>query len=191
MGNRALIKQKGSDLCVYLHWNGGRDSVEPFLKYCELRGFRPFSDPYGIARFCQVVGNFFGGSLSIGVELEKSNNPDWLDNGIYIVDGWEIVQRIPEDIEEQNAYDPLQVLVDVDNCQPESERLGAEFFLSKPIDVEDVQEGDTIYVFDPLEVWTKTTARKGTPAWSDEQMMGYNDKFGFVAYRKSKLRKAR
>lgn len=48
MGNRAVITtsksmdvQTSSELGVYLHWNGGRDSVEAFLEYCKRRGFRP------------------------------------------------------------------------------------------------------------------------------------------------------
>jgi len=32
MGNRALIEFDNLDLSVYLHWNGGRDSVETFLE---------------------------------------------------------------------------------------------------------------------------------------------------------------
>ena len=40
MGNRAVITTEGRDLSLYLHWNGGRDSVEAFLRYCDLRGFR-------------------------------------------------------------------------------------------------------------------------------------------------------
>lgn len=48
MGNRAIITTKKRDLGVYLHWNGGRDSVGAFLEYCELRGFRaPDGDTYG------------------------------------------------------------------------------------------------------------------------------------------------
>ena len=48
MGNRAIITTKDRDLSLYLHWNGGRDSVEGFLAYCDLRGFLPLSyDPYG------------------------------------------------------------------------------------------------------------------------------------------------
>lgn len=31
MGNRAIITTKKRDLGVYLHWNGGRDSVGAFL----------------------------------------------------------------------------------------------------------------------------------------------------------------
>ena len=100
MGNRALIKFDGQDAGVYLHWNGGRDSVEAFLEYCKLRDFR--CDDYGIARFCQVVGNFFGGGLSLGVTTNiKDEDAEWMDNGIYIVKDWEIVGRIPEDISEQ------------------------------------------------------------------------------------------
>ena len=31
MGNRAVITTEKKDLGIYLHWNGGRDSVEAFL----------------------------------------------------------------------------------------------------------------------------------------------------------------
>lgn len=61
MGNRAVITteenfEKNSGLGVYLHWNGGRDSVQGFLEYCRLRSFRrPESDDYGWARLCQVA----------------------------------------------------------------------------------------------------------------------------------------
>lgn len=70
MGNRAVITaskdkdiQNSNDIGVYLHWNGGRDSVEAFLTYCKLRKFRaPDKDNYGWARLCQVISNFFGGT---------------------------------------------------------------------------------------------------------------------------------
>ena len=49
MGNRAIITSTKKDLAVYVHWNGGRDSVEAFLTYCKLRGFRaPETDDYRI-----------------------------------------------------------------------------------------------------------------------------------------------
>ncbi len=40
MGNRAVITTEDKQMGVYLHWNGGRDSVEAFLDYCDLQGFR-------------------------------------------------------------------------------------------------------------------------------------------------------
>ena len=48
MGNRAVIT-KDRDLYgigVYLHWNGGRDSVEAFLAYCDLKRYRGNDSEY-------------------------------------------------------------------------------------------------------------------------------------------------
>lgn len=93
MGNRAILKPINSRISVYLHWNGGIDSVTAFLKYCELKQYSPFggkgADGYGIARFCQVVGNFFGGTSSLGIipSWETEKDAEGLDNGIYIIDG--------------------------------------------------------------------------------------------------------
>ena len=66
MGNRAVITTRenfeNNGIGVYLHWNGGMDSVRAFLKYCELRNFRsPSEDSYGWARLAQVISNFMGG----------------------------------------------------------------------------------------------------------------------------------
>ena len=85
---------------VYLHWSGGRDTVEPLLKYCERQGYRPPStDSYGWARMAQVVGNFFGGSLSLGID-RFDRLGDQGDNGVYVIDGWKIVDRIELDYDE-------------------------------------------------------------------------------------------
>lgn len=66
MGNRAVITTREDWKCggvgIYLHWNGGRDSVNAFLKYCELKGYRPpEKDCYGWASLAKVISNFFGG----------------------------------------------------------------------------------------------------------------------------------
>lgn len=48
MGNRAVITTPERKVGIYLHWNGGRDTIEPLLKYCELQGYRaPSHDDYG------------------------------------------------------------------------------------------------------------------------------------------------
>ena len=125
MGNRALIMFEGQGVGIYLHWNGGRDSVQPFLDYCKLKGFRP--DDYGVARMAQVVGNFMGGTLSLGVQCTKGLRKADLDpgdNGIYIVKNWEIIGRYPEDVTEQNNYSRLDFMLAIDQKQPESERIG-------------------------------------------------------------------
>lgn len=127
MGNRAVITTKDKKIGVYLHWNGGRDSVEAFLKYCELKGYRtPDSDCYGWARLCQVIGNFFGGSTSIGIDQYNKLDTDNGDNGVYIIEGWEIVDRLYHDWPEQHEYKLTEMLKQINDAQPKDEQLPVE-----------------------------------------------------------------
>lgn len=127
MGNRAVIATKNKDLAVYLHWNGGRDSVNAFLTYCKMREFRcPEKDCYGWARLCQIIANFFGGELSIGIDTFENLDSDFNDNGTYIIENWEIVDRLHFPYEEQMEYDLLDLLEEIDNAQPKKDRLGID-----------------------------------------------------------------
>ena len=124
MGNRAVITTRDKNIGVYLHWNGGRDSVEAFLKYCELKGYRtPERDCYGWARLCQIIGNYFGGELSLGIDKYERLDRDNGDNGVYIIENWKIVDREFIDGPEQNEYDLISMLRDINNHQPEREKL--------------------------------------------------------------------
>ena len=103
MGNRAVIAFQDGSLehvqlnapGIYLHWNGGPESVEAFLDAAKELGVRCESD-YGIARLCQIIGNWFGGTLSIGIGTCRTMDTDNGDNGTYVVDlenhGWKIVK---------------------------------------------------------------------------------------------------
>lgn len=135
MGNRAFITDETRKVGVYLHWNGGRDSVEAFLEYCRRKGCSGFGQdtPYAMARLVQVVANFFGGTSSIGI----STNPCYSDNGVYIVRGWDIVGRKYWDHEEekeddfperweQHNYDLEEMIEEIDSKQPEGQRLKKE-----------------------------------------------------------------
>ena len=151
MGNRAIIQTRESyeneGIGVYLHWNGGYDSVSAFLKYCELKGYRtPDSDSYGWARFCQVVGNFFGGGLSLGIKNFSKNAGEWQDNGTYIIEGWKIVDRKHYDYSEQNNYDMTTMLLAIDEAQPVKEQLGKEFILAEEIPVSELKIGDVVWI---------------------------------------------
>lgn len=131
MGNRAVITASkaldvsgSSDIGVYLHWNGGRDSVEAFLTYCKIKGYRPpDSDNYGWARLCQVIGNFFGGELSVGIDKCSNLDCDNGDNGVYIIKGWDIVGRKYHEYEEQQNYDLLDFVKAINEAQPVKEQL--------------------------------------------------------------------
>lgn len=145
MGNRCLIATENKDLGVYLHWNGGRDSVEAFLKYCELQGYRtPETDSYGWARLCQVIGNFFGGSTSIGISKYFEM---YEDNGIYIIRDWKIVGRknLYEGFVEQKEYDLEEMLKEIDEHQPAHMQLG-KFLDAEEVDVNDIEVGDIVFM---------------------------------------------
>ena len=90
MGNRAVIAfgtKQTAKFGIYLHWNGGRDSVEAFLDAARhLMKSRGPDRTYGPARLVQVIGNFMGGCLSVGLGSLDDLDCDNGDNGTYYVD---------------------------------------------------------------------------------------------------------
>lgn len=158
MGNRAVITDEGRNIAVYLHWNGGRDSVEGFLEYCKRKGCRGFGDdtPYAAARLTQVVANFMGGTLSVGV-MPKAYAGE--DNGLYIVKGWDIVGRKYEKYDEksggykevnfpksweQHEYKLEDMLEAIDENQPERDKLG-DLCRARLVSVSSLKAGDKIW----------------------------------------------
>jgi hypothetical protein len=114
MGNRAIIafkepKAKRNDKqipCIYLHWNGGRDSVESFLEAARRLDVRSTDQNYSMARLTQIISNYIGGTLSIGCSTVGDWALDFLDNGVYWVDNLEIYDRTDtyEGYEEQKNH---------------------------------------------------------------------------------------
>lgn len=152
MGNRAVITTRENwrhcGVGIYLHWNGGRDSVEAFLKYCDLKGYRsPDEDCYGWARLCQVIGNFFGGSTSIGIDTLWHLDRDNGDNGVYIIKGWKIEDRYYFDGQEQNEYNLNEMLLEIDKRMPEEEQI-SDFLKAKEVMIDELAVGDEVVWID-------------------------------------------
>ena len=157
MGNRAVITTAynldHNGIGVYLHWNGGRDSVEAFLKYMKLKGYRtPDTDCYGWARLCQVIGNFFGGGLSLGINTVDNLDIDNWDNGVYIIKGWDIVDRKFNHYPEQDLHELSDMLYSIDKAQPIKEQLGEEFLNAEEVSPKELKIGDQIVtiIFDSV-----------------------------------------
>ena len=109
MGNRAnvvFVADLRLSPSVYLHWNGGPESVYAFLDELDTRGCRADAD-YEAARFVQIVGEFLDDGerdpLSLGISNVEFNpdpgdgpeavakalsevSTDNSDNGFYLVD---------------------------------------------------------------------------------------------------------
>jgi hypothetical protein len=129
MGNRAVIttNQNLDETGIYLHWNGGRDSVEAFLAYCNLKGYRtPNYDSYGWAYLAGVITNFFGDGHSCGVNIAHNLDCDNYDNGVFIIKDWLIVGRKYLRGGEQLEYDLKETLEAIDKHQPKHMQLTPE-----------------------------------------------------------------
>lgn len=126
MGNRAVIATENKDVGIYVHWNGGIESVTGFLTYCKIQGFRtPETDNYGWARLCQIIANFFGeDGLCVGIDRYEHLDTDNFDNGTYIIKDWEIIGREFFNGEDDEIEDLLGMLQAIDQSQPVNMKLG-------------------------------------------------------------------
>lgn len=127
MGNRAVITTEDKQIGVYVHWNGDRNSIEGFLLYCKLKGYRaPENDCYGWARLCQVIGNFFGGECSVGIDKYDRLDTDNGDNGTYIIKDWQIIGKEFEPSDELDIGYVKGMLKSINGSMPVSEQLGLD-----------------------------------------------------------------
>lgn len=126
MGDRAVISNKNKRLGVYLHWYGYREFVESILAYCDAKKYRSpdIDDEYGWARLCQVAGNTIGGSLSVGVGIYDRMDIDNWDNGTYIIEGWDIKERLYQQyVDEKIGGTMYENLKYINERQPKEEQL--------------------------------------------------------------------
>lgn len=91
MGNRAVVtfSKNPKSQCVYLHWNGGRASVEGFLGAVRELGL-----PRTVQSLHAVAFAFFNNELPTGeggptayIETYGQADTDNWDNGVYLING--------------------------------------------------------------------------------------------------------
>lgn len=106
MGNRAVVQFKGEaeKVGVYLHWNGGPESVMAFVQEMVDRNW--VRTDYAPARMCGIVSEYFdadgkddrGTSLGVYPIEETSGMADY-DNGLFQVQlssyGYKMIQTNP------------------------------------------------------------------------------------------------
>ena len=152
MSNSGIIVfEDNKDLGLYLHWNGGLDSIEAFFQYCKLTkktgGFQ-----YGLLSLYQVIRNW---SIGLGDIIMNPFNYD-TDNGIYIVDKkWNIIDRKKFNGIEQNEYNLEEFLKELDESQPAEYQLGEEYFKGEFIKREDIKIGDEVFITSNIDYKTK------------------------------------
>ena len=92
MGNRAVItfSTAPNAPCLYLHWNGGRASIEGFLAAAKDLGYHDAgSQKRDVDQLEQIIRPFFAETnrrLSIYREKIATADCDNYDNGVYVLD---------------------------------------------------------------------------------------------------------
>lgn len=92
MGNRAVLTFSTGRAapCVYLHWNGGRDSVEGFLSAARYLGLRHKGDDPAATMDAlaeMIARHFFGYDVGMTVYRLRYDEADTDngDNGTYLL----------------------------------------------------------------------------------------------------------
>lgn len=150
MGNRAIIIGTEAELAIYLHWNGGRDSVEAFLKYAKLQQYPSLNSTSGVVAFTTMISNFFKSpGLSVDIFIASGEQSlDVGDNGVYVVDkNFNIVGRKHFNGVEQQHHKLEEMLKGIDEAQPEEMQLG-ELLNAEEVPTESVKVGDTVIIKD-------------------------------------------
>lgn len=191
MGNRAVVTTKSATgfcedaIGVYLHWNGGRDSITAFLKYCELQGFRsPEIDSDSWQKFQQVILNY---GLTADCNKCKNLDCDNGDNGVYMIENWQIVGRKFMEHEEQDEYPLKEMLLDIDEKQPVHMQIHDKIIMEFDTDkiVIDIG-GDAESGYRVIQIRFNTTGRHYSTLYHDSDydkcadwMHDYAQKNGF------------
>lgn len=125
MGNRCVITTEHKEIGLYLHWNGGRDSVEGFLEFCKRKGYpSPERDSYGWAQLTTVITNTLG--TNVDVNLYDYLDTDNHDNGVYIIKNWKIIGREFNKHAEQRHYALGKFMEYINEKQPKHMQLNKE-----------------------------------------------------------------
>tara|TARA_R110000824_G_scaffold151398_1_gene322375 strand:- start:107 stop:475 length:369 start_codon:yes stop_codon:yes gene_type:complete len=103
MGNRAVLEIEGTGLGIYLHWNGGRDTIDPLLEVAKEYEIQDKGVDFLVSNLNQIVSNTFG---KCGIGKLDTLDCDNYDNGVYVIDAdLNIVDRKFTRYPEQKHWD--------------------------------------------------------------------------------------
>lgn len=120
MGNRAVITKLGSEKGIYLHWNGGMDSVKPIVWFAH-NFIKDEEELDAINSVCKFYG------LNTCYDNVNKLDCDNYDNGVYLVDNGEIIGRVYNHGEEQDNYDFNEFVCSLNESMPKCYRQDKEF----------------------------------------------------------------
>lgn len=139
MSNSAIIEFDFCDIKYYIHWNGGRDSIEAFLEYAKLHEWTGENLPI---RLCLIMSVFLDGSLNI------SNGSEYSDNGVYVVNKDAVIVQRRHGGKEQYHHDMKELLLAIDEAMPSKYQLGRSYITSEIVPYFNIKKGDYVTFLD-------------------------------------------
>lgn len=126
MGNRAVITTLENEKGIYIHWNGGRDSVEPILWYCKNLMPKTQFAKTELERIAFVMD-----LLGLNPEIDEMRKLDCdnYDNGVYITDGYKIIARAYMHGKEQDAYNFTEFVMHINENMPKQWQRNEDYIL--------------------------------------------------------------
>lgn len=146
MGNRAVIIEFGKQDGIYLHWNGGRDSIEPMLYYAKNLLSLDLSTFKNTLKKVEFIAACCGFDPTYADNYSKLDCDNW-DNGVYVINkNYEIVSRMFFNSSEQKEYNFIDFLVFIDENMPKKYQRGKDFIFkylaSKEVETETLYAND-------------------------------------------------
>ena len=98
--------------------------------------------------------------MSLGIDVASHLDCDNYDNGVYIIDRWEIVGRLYNHRAEQAEYDVDSFVLELNEKMPEQSRIDdnvlQELLKAEEIPYQELAVGNVIWV-QPCREWEKLT----------------------------------
>lgn len=125
MGNRAVItfSENKASPCIYLHWNGGRASVEAFIKAAKHLGlqscYRNTTEHQVMDLLAEMIATHFF-KTDVGMTVYRhtygSADADNWDNGVYVLDSnlnicKRLFKRSSEEVDRNKTYEIFEMIV--------------------------------------------------------------------------------
>lgn len=150
MSHSALLIAKDATIGLRLNGNGDRNSVKAFLRYAEYAQLPSINaDDKWISPFITMLQNFFRDNND-AIRLETvdpqhlGDKTDY-DNGIYVLEDYEIVDRINSPADTSPEHRIHDRLLSIDSTQPLVNQLG-DFLFGMDTPITSIKIGDQVFL---------------------------------------------
>lgn len=149
-----IVTDKERTLGVGFDYRTDRITIEALLEYCNRKGGSVgFGEDtsHAVVEVTKVVSNYLNSSMGVGIISEPTS--EWAIDGMYIVDGWDIVDRVKWDWKKDKEIpypteneQRIAFMKALDEKQPIEKQIN-DIIDATLMPVSEVDIGDCIYTY--------------------------------------------